>query len=407
VPASVRCSWSSAPWSIGPVVVGPVSSILGAPLRGESGRMAVRNARRNPRRTAATASGLLIGTAVVVLFTVLGSSVTASIDDTIDRTFGGDLVVLQRSFSGASIDPGFAPAIEATDDIDLAAGMAIGPALVDGVESEVTAVDPVRFGAVLELGHVAGDVGALAPGEFAASADEAESRGWTVDDAVEVMLVDGSSRTLTLRALYTEVDIAGDVLVNVADINRSAGFEGDLAVLIGIADGVDEVAAAATVDSVGEGFGTPAAQTRTQYVDSIVSEVQVLLGLIYGLLGLAILIAVMGIANTLALSMHERTRELGLLRAVGQTRRQLRSTVRWEALLIALFGTLAGVGLGVFLGWALTRAVATQEGLGVFAVPTVPIVIIVGVGALAGVIAAVRPARRAARLDVLDALATD
>jgi putative ABC transport system permease protein len=392
---------------VGPVVVGPVSALLGAPLRGESGRMAVRNARRNPRRTAATASGLLVGTAVVVLFTVLGSSVTASIDDTIDRTFGGDLVVLQESFSGASIDTGFAPAIEATDAIETAAAMAVGPALVDGVESEVTAVDPARFGAVLDLGHVAGDVGALRPGQFAASADAAESRGWVLGDDVEVTLVDETSRTLTLEALYTETDIAGDVVVDVADINRSAGFEGDLAVLIGIADGVDEEAAATTVDTVGEGFGTPAAQTRTQYVDSVVSEVQTLLGLIYGLLGLAILIAVMGIANTLALSMHERTRELGLLRAVGQTRTQLRTTVRWEALLIALFGTTAGVGLGVFLGWALTRAVATQEGLGVFAVPPVPIAIIVAVGALAGVVAAVRPARRAARLDVLAALATD
>jgi putative ABC transport system permease protein len=392
---------------VGPVVVGPVSTILGAPLRGESGRLAVRNARRNPRRTAATASGLLVGTAVVVLFTVLGSSVTASIDDTIDRTFGGDLVVLQQSFSGASIDPGFAPAIEATEDVEIAAAMAIGPALVGGVESEVTAVDPARFAGLLDLGHVAGDVAVLEPGEFAASAEEARSRGWVLDDDVDVLLVDGSNRRLTLRALYTETDIAGDVVVDVADINRSAGFEGDLAVLIGIADGVDEVSAATTVDSVGEGFGAPTAQTRTQYVDSVVSEVQTLLGLIYGLLGLAILIAVMGIANTLALSMHERTRELGLLRAVGQTRGQLRSTVRWEALLIALFGTLAGVGLGIFLGWALTRAAASEEGFGVFAVPSAPIAVIVVVGALAGVIAAVRPARRAARLDVLDALATD
>jgi putative ABC transport system permease protein len=395
---------------VGPVIVGPVSTVLGAPLRafrGESGRMAVRNARRNPRRSAATASGLLVGTAVVVLFTVLGSSVTASIDDTIDRTFGGDLVVLQQSFSGASIDPDFAPAIEATDEVQTAAAMAIGPALVGGVESEVTAVDPARFGAVLDLGHVAGDVATLVPGEFAASAGLAESRGWAVGDNVELALVDGSIRPLTLRALYTEIDIAGDMVVDVADVNRAAGFEGDLAVLIGLADGVDEVTAAATVDTIGREFGVPAAQTRSQYVDSIVSEVQTLLGLIYGLLGLAILIAVMGIANTLALSIHERTRELGLLRAVGQTRSQLRSTVRWEALLIALFGTTAGVGLGVFLGWALTRAAASQEGFGVFAVPAAPIAIIVVVGALAGVIAALRPARRAARLDVLDALATN
>ena len=391
---------------VGPVLVGPISALLGAPLRGESGRMAVRNARRNPRRTAATASGLLVGTAVVVLFTVIGSSVTASIDDTVGRTFGGDLVVLQQSFSGASIAPDFAPAIESTDEIEVAAAMAIGPALVDGVESEVSAVDPARFGALLELGHVDGDVATLLAGEFAASADEAESRGWVIGDDVEVALVDGSSRSLTLAATYTETDIAGDIVVDLADVNRSAGFEGDLAVLIGIADGFDEVTAAATVDAIGADYGTPAAQTRTQYVDSIVSEVQVLLGLIYGLLGLAILIAVMGIANTLALSIHERTRELGLLRAVGQTRRQLRSTVRSEALLISLFGTVAGVGLGVFLGWAITRAAAAQEGFGVFAVPPAPIAVIMIVGALAGVTASLRPARRAARLDVLDALAT-
>jgi putative ABC transport system permease protein len=395
---------------IGPVAVGPFNAVVGAPvraLRGEPGHMAVRNARRNPRRSAATASGLLIGTMVVVLFTVLGSSVTASIDDTIDRTFGGDLVILQESFSGASIDPSLAAALEATDEVEIAAAMAIGPALVGGVESEVTAVDPARFGAVLDLGHVAGDIATLLPGEFGSSATLADSRGWTLDEPVDVILVDGSTRALTLRAIYTETDIAGDIVVGVADVNRAAGFEGDLAVLIAIADGIGETVAAAAVDEVGDAFGAPAAQTRTQYVDSIISDVQTLLGLIYGLLGLAILIAVMGIANTLALSIHERTRELGLLRAVGQTRSQLRSTVRWEALLIALFGTLTGVGMGVFLGWALTRAAATQEGFGVFAVPPGPIAVIVVVGALAGVIAAVRPARRASRLDVLDALATD
>ena len=395
---------------IGPVAVGPFNAVVGAPvraLRGEPGHMAVRNTRRNPRRSAATASGLLIGTAVVVLFTVLGSSVTASIDDTIDRTFGGDLVILQESFSGASIDPSLAAALEATDEVEIAAAMAIGPALVGGVESEVTAVDPPRFGAVLDLGHVAGDIATLLPGEFGSSATLADSRGWTLDEPVDLTLVDGSTRTLTLRAIFTETDIAGDIVVDVADVNRAAGFEGDLAVLIENADGIGETVAAAAVDEVGDAFGAPAAQTRTQYVDSIISDVQTLLGLIYGLLGLAILIAVMGIANTLTLSIHERTRELGLLRAVGQTRGQLRSTVRWEALLIALFGTLTGVGMGVFLGWALTRAAATQEGFGVFAVPPGPIAVIVVVGALAGVIAAVRPARRASRLDVLDALATD
>jgi putative ABC transport system permease protein len=127
---------------------------------------------------------------------------------------------------------------------------------------------------------------------------------------------------------------------------------------------------------------------------------------VYGLLALAVLIALMGIANTLSLSIHERTRELGLLRAVGQTRRQLRSSVRWESVIIAVFGTIGGIGLGTFLGWGLIRALAAEEGFGTFAVPAGQLAVIVGLAAAAGVLAAVRPARRAARLDILDAIAT-
>jgi putative ABC transport system permease protein len=130
------------------------------------------------------------------------------------------------------------------------------------------------------------------------------------------------------------------------------------------------------------------------------------LNLVYGLLVLAIVIALMGIANTLSLSIHERSRELGLLRAVGQTRRQLRSMVRGEAATVALFGTAGGVGLGIFLGWALVDTLAS-EGFTSFAIPAGPLAVVMAIGALVGVVAAVRPARRAARMDVLSAIATD
>jgi putative ABC transport system permease protein len=115
---------------------------------------------------------------------------------------------------------------------------------------------------------------------------------------------------------------------------------------------------------------------------------------------------VLGIANTLALSIHERTRELGLLRAVGQSRSQLRSTVRWESVIISIFGTLGGVGLGTFLGWGVMRALKVSEGFVTFALPTASLVVILVLAMLAGVVAAVRPARRAARLDILSAIAT-
>jgi putative ABC transport system permease protein len=132
-----------------------------------------------------------------------------------------------------------------------------------------------------------------------------------------------------------------------------------------------------------------------------------MLYVIYGLLGIAVLIALMGIGNTLSLSIHERTRELGLLRAVGQSRSQLRSALRWESVIVAVFGTIGGLGLGTFLGWGLMRALQAQVGFGVFAAPVTALAVILGLAAVAGILAAVRPARRAARLDILGAIATD
>ncbi|HEV2761208.1 MAG TPA: ABC transporter permease, partial [Acidimicrobiales bacterium] len=142
-----------------------------------------------------------------------------------------------------------------------------------------------------------------------------------------------------------------------------------------------------------------------EYVASVAQGVDMMLGIVYVLLFLAIVIALMGIANTLSLAIHERTRELGLLRAVGQTRRQLRSMVRWESVIIALFGTVGGLGLGVFLGWALVQA-ASAEGFATFAAPAGQLAVVLVAGAVAGVLAGLGPARRAARLDVLQAIGT-
>jgi putative ABC transport system permease protein len=162
----------------------------------------------------------------------------------------------------------------------------------------------------------------------------------------------------------------------------------------------------AAVQRVADRFGAPDVQTNQEFTQSIAGEINQLLTVIYVLLILAIVIALMGIANTLSLSIHERTRELGLLRAVGQTRAQTRAMVRWESVIVALFGTIGGVGLGLFLGWALVSALAS-DGFGSFAVPKTPLAVVLALGALVGVLAAVRPAHRAARMDVLSAIATE
>jgi putative ABC transport system permease protein len=155
------------------------------------------------------------------------------------------------------------------------------------------------------------------------------------------------------------------------------------------------------------GFAADDPMDRDEYTDTVGAEVDTMLYFVYGMLGVAVIIALMGIANTLSLSIHERRRELGLSRAVGQSRSQLRSTVRWESVIIAVFGTIGGISLGGFLGWGIVRALEAQEGFGVFALPIVPLAVILGLAAAAGVVAAVRPARRAAKTDILTAIASD
>jgi putative ABC transport system permease protein len=180
----------------------------------------------------------------------------------------------------------------------------------------------------------------------------------------------------------------------------------DFIVLISLADGVSIEQGRAAVDPLTQQYGAPKSMDRGEYLDSATQDIDQMLNLVYGLLALAILIALLGIANTLSLSLYERTRELGLLRAVGQSRRQLRRTVRWESVIIAVFGTIGGVGVGTFLAWGLMRAIKASEGIGSFEVPVVTLAVVLGAAIVAGIVAAWRPARRAAKLDVLEAIAT-
>jgi putative ABC transport system permease protein len=180
----------------------------------------------------------------------------------------------------------------------------------------------------------------------------------------------------------------------------------DQTVIVALADGVGIDAGRTAVEQVAAGFGDPDVMTKAEYVDDVAGNVDMALGLIYVLLALAILIALMGIANTLALAVYERTSELGILRAVGTTRSQVRAMVRWEAVIVAVFGTLAGIAVGVFLGWGLFRLASVGGSFVTFALPVAQLATIVVVGAIAGVLAGMRPARRAAKLDVLQAVAT-
>jgi putative ABC transport system permease protein len=396
---------------LGPVAARPAASLLGTPvarLRGMTGGLARQNAMRNPRRTAGTASALMVGIAVVTLFTVFAASLQASLDDTIDRSFGGDLVINTGAFGGGGISPQLATDVAALPEVDLAVGVGQGAAQVDGSTKQLSIADPADLSQVLDLGVSNGSLADLGVGTMAVSDATAESHDWQVGDAVPVTFADGRTEDLTVGATYETDNIAGGYLLPRSVWAPHAVQDIDSMVIVDATDGTSVAEAKAAVARAADGFGGPNVEDRDEFAATMTTGVDMMLTIIYALLALAIIIALMGIANTLSLSIHERTRELGLLRAVGQTRRQVRSMVRWESVVIATFGAVGGIGLGVFLGWALVQAVGTASGgLGVFALPAGRLAIVLVVGAIAGVLAGLRPARRAARLDVLQAIATE
>jgi putative ABC transport system permease protein len=396
---------------IGPVVARPVAGVLGAPLarlRGISGGLARRNAMRNPKRTSSTATALLVGVAVVAMFTVVASSLKAYVADSVEGDVAGDLVVLTDSFSGVSLDPELAPAIAALPEVEVASALGDANLRIDGEDEFAGTADGRSLARILDLGRTQGSLEDLQQGTVALSETFAEDHGVALGDTLPVSYVDGASEELRIVAVYETADLAGAILIDRSTWAPHAVQLDDFVVMVALADGVSLDQGEAAVQAVSDRYYGPDVQTRDEYVESVAAEIDQLLTLIYALLALAIIIALMGIANTLSLSIHERTRELGLLRAVGQSRRQLRSMVRGESFVVALFGTVGGLALGSFLGWALTQAVSeAEEATLPFTVPTGQLVMVLALGALVGVVAAVRPARRAARLDVLDAIATD
>jgi putative ABC transport system permease protein len=399
---------------IGVVVLGPAAArlaaaVLGAPQaawRGMSGVLARRNAMRNPRRTARTAAALMIGVAVMSLFTVVASSLKQSIDDAVHEQFAGDLVIVGEGAGGLS--PDLASAVAELPEVAAASPIGNAPVRIDGQSTLVTTFDPATIESVEDLRVRQGSLRDLGPDQVAISVDYAKDHGLALGNPVTVDYPDGVTERPTVGAIYAQDNLSegGGIRLPLDAFFRHTSRPADVNMLIALADGVPVAQGEAAVQQVADRFGAPDVQTNQEFTQSIAGEIDQYLTVIYVLLTLAIVIALMGIANTLSLSIHERTRELGLLRAVGQTRRQTRAMVRGEAATVALFGTLGGLGFGLFLGWALVSALAS-EGFGSFAVPKLPLAVVLALGALVGVLAAVRPAHRAARMNVLSAIATE
>jgi putative ABC transport system permease protein len=391
---------------LGPALAGPLGRLLGAPLPrvgGVAGKLARENSVRNPRRTAATASALVVGVAVVGFVVVFVSSLRATITSAIDLAFAGDLVVDSGTFTGG-FTPDVAQRINSNPKVEAASGLRAGPVEIEGDDLFAVAVDASTIGDVVDVGVSAGSLAGLEPDTMAVADDLATELGWTVGSPVTVRFPETGDQTLTVGASFDRPEVLGPVIFDMETWAANVPVDLDNQILVNLADGVDTDEAIAALEDEVQDYPAARVLDATAFKDLVSDQVNGLLVLVFVLLSMAFLIALLGIANALSLSVHERTRELGLLRAVGMSRRQLRRMVRWEAAVVAVLGTVLGLAAGVFFGWAMVRALR-DEGIDRFAIGAGLLAAVVAASAFAGILAALRPAYRAARLNVLRAIA--
>ncbi|NQU37025.1 MAG: FtsX-like permease family protein, partial [Actinobacteria bacterium] len=393
-----------------PVAARPVGIALGAPikkLRGVAGGMAQRNAIRNPRRTANTAAALMVGVAVVTLFTIFAASIKTSIDASVAGSFRGELVMSSSNFNGAGFSPKMVEEISEVEGIAALAPLGRGTVLANGKQVNLTVADPAELGQLVVLPSTGEPVESLNPRQLAISQETASENGFGVGNEVAVSFADGITELMTIGSIYEGEELVGNAIISPVIYGEHVRQITFTTILMSLVPGADEQAVQQAVQVIADSFSAGQVQTRAEFIQSTADQIDQLLNIVYVLLILAIVIALMGITNTLSLSIYECTRELGLLRAVGQTRGQTRSMVRWESVIIALFGTLSGMLLGVVLGWALMRAVQAQEDVARFTMPTDQLVFVAIAGALVGVLAGLRPAARAAKLNILAAISSE
>jgi putative ABC transport system permease protein len=391
---------------LGPYVVKPVSLLIGAPaarLRGMPGRLARGNAIRSPRRTARSATALFLGVGVVTVFTILVSSLSAGLNNGISDSLASDLVISSGNLQSLGFSPQLSDRVAALAPVEHATAIGNGSALIDGSSASVSTLQPDQLGNLMNLAVTDGSLASLRPDQLAVTTKVAQKHGWSVGTKVPVTFVDGTTQDFTIGTLFEANNVLNDYLMPSTTWNAHESQPRDTLLLIKLKPGVSLADGKAAVAQVARATGAPKVQTRAEFIDAQTAMFGTIRNVAYALLAFAIVIALMGIGNTLSLSIYERTRELGLLRAVGASAGQLRAIVRWESVIVSVLGTTSGILLGLFIGWGMASAIA-QSGTSSFTLPVVPIIVILIVGGLAGVIAAIRPAGRAAKLNVLDAI---
>ncbi|MGH2653611.1 MAG: ABC transporter permease [Actinomycetota bacterium] len=391
--------------TLSPLVARPLAWILGAPLRalGFAGRLGRENAMRNPRRTASTAAALMIGLGLVTFVAVFADSLKASSEAALDEAIRSDFILTSGGF--APLSPQVAEDLEGRPEIAVVSPTRLGAVRIEGGTDFVTAVDPATFGQVTNTEFAVGSLGSLGePDTIVVLDDVAESNGWALGDRIEVRFAQTGTSELTVGGLYEDPQILGNYAMSFATFEENFAQRLDTYVLVKLAEGVSPAEGRRVLEAATESFPNVQVQDQAGFKQQQEDLIDQLLAMVQVLLLLAIVIALFGIVNTLGLSVYERVRELGLLRAVGMSRGQVRRMIRSEAVIIAVLGGVLGAAIGVLFGWAMQGALASL-GIDRLRVPIGAIVVYLVVAGLAGVIAAIWPARRAARLNVLEAIA--
>ncbi|MGW5424815.1 ABC transporter permease [Streptomyces sp. NPDC003943] len=401
---------------VGPLLAGGVVRVLGAVVLrvfGPVGRMAERNALRNPRRTGATGAALMIGLALVACLSVVGSSMVASATEELDRSVGADFIV--RSEGGQPIVPQAEAAVAKAAGLDHVTRYKWVDATVTDARGRqektgLVAADP-SYAQDVRRETTAGSLAeAYGPGAMSVGGDYAAKHGVRVGDRLTVAFTGGRQTTLRVAAITSDDARIDKGRMSVGLMTAERYVPADRMprsfLVFGTAKDGQEDAAYASMKAALKPYPQYKVADQADYKQELKDQVGQLLNIVYGLLALAIIVAVLGVVNTLALSVVERTREIGLMRAIGLSRRQLRRMIRLESVVIALFGALLGLVLGMGWGTAAQQLLAL-EGLGVLDIPWPTIVAVFVGSAFVGLFAALVPAFRAGRMNVLNAIASE
>jgi putative ABC transport system permease protein len=391
---------------LAPAVARPMASAIGRPLArllGTSGRLGRENSMRSPRRTAQTASALMVGLALVSAIAVFGASVARSATSSVDNAISASLIVSVPNSAQGNFSNSVAPAAAAVPGVTAVSTVYQDQFELQGSLEKLTGVSTRSLAQTVILNMDSGSPAGLAAGQLLIDTTTANSKHLSVGKVIPVKFAKTGSSTMRIGGVFKANALIGKYLVG--DGFFLTHFDNPLPVAVLLktdgSPGVEQ-----SVKHALGGYPNLKIQTRAEFEQTQRNMINQLLGLIYALLALAVIIALIGIVNTLMLSVFERTHEIGLLRAVGMKRRQIRAMIRSESVILAVFGAIIGIIVGTGLGIALVSALRAQ-GITDTVVPASNLVIFLILAALLGLLAASWPARRAAKLDVLAAIAAD